>query len=114
MRILMDDGGEYQVVRYGDPGVGEHFVNQHMLVEYVHVAAPLGTPRLIVRPIAKRHTFGGAVFEETGEEREINGEWGLMMTSRPPLPVFVPGKSFATYRVLRPVAIEEVNQHEGR
>jgi hypothetical protein len=62
---------------------------------------------LFVRPVPARHVYGGIVFEETGERREVSNEWYLAEGQDVKGPTFEPGRLNAKRSILRPVAAEE-------
>ncbi len=69
--------------------------------------------RSILKPEPIRHTFGGVVFEETGEvEMPEEGTWLIHPEDRT-LCIQDESQYYdGTYTILRPVAIEEVKDEQ--
>ena len=102
------DGKEYEFRGlYRPPRTGDFYLDGAIgnVVEWTTAPAYYTGDRAIVHPIPPpvvRHTFGGVVFEETGEVREAAvGEWHIDTGPRV--------RDYHTqgaYKILRPVAIE--------
>ncbi len=99
------EGQEYEFVGYCDHEGATHFLSGQGTLEQTepHNRFDVAWFRLV--PV--RHTFGGIVFEETGEVRQVEqGEWYL---SREPVNEPVchkdQNKTYRKYSILRPVEV---------
>lgn len=107
MRFTHNDQ-QYETVGYERLEKGMEFIDAFGSVSYAVFDAPHYV-RLVVRPVCKKHTFGGIRFRETGEKpRQLSyGEFGV-----DPYGWFMawtlPGESTAaTYTPIVPVEICE-------
>lgn len=95
----------------GANGDATHYlVRGGVFAEHGSSRALHGTPLRLVRP---RHTFGGVVFEETGEVRKPEKDefyLGNVTDGRSVLTQHGPGRNHGSeYPILRPVALEPGN-----
>lgn len=114
MKFTTENGKVYEFKGiYSNPKLGEYYLSSRSNLGSGDVKQALADhprqepPLAIVARVRPRHTFGGIVFEETGEIRELNfGEWGLQQTTVP-CPFFraTLDLPFPEYPVLRPVAL---------
>jgi len=101
---IEQDGVEYEFVRWGRVLEDGDYVFSTSGVLYQAVGT--SGSEAIFRPKPKLHTFGGVVFEETGEVRRIlRNEWGWSSDTNNPVVGGYADK--LAFRIVRPVAIEE-------
>ena len=76
MKLIDDDGKEWDVVGFQYPQEGEHFMNSPFKSVVLAVFAFTKNRMWVVREPEVLHTFGGVTFKETGEVRfPRDGEW---------------------------------------
>lgn len=95
--------GEYREVTSTD-----HFIaistGGRLVLDPSQDNAGLGV-RAIVHPVPVRHTFGGIVFEETGEKRPtVFGEWFLNQSGYPE-GWYLARSACTSYKILRRVEV---------
>ena len=102
---IEQDGKRYDFDRYDYPQHGDVFLHGNGYLRRIEPGEPLDFHfRVAVfRPVPVRHTFGGIVFEETGDMRQPEeGEW-ILNNGHPQYAAMV---YLATFPILRPVRLE--------
>ncbi len=80
MITLIDDGKEYTLVGYQPMRTSDYYVTFDKEIRQFTGKSTSSTA-IIVKPVPIEHTFGGVVFEETGEKlrRLAVDEWGILV-----------------------------------
>lgn len=105
--VLTLDDQKYSMEGYRHPKRGDSFISK----EGTLLADAFGLERLIVKPIRKEYVFGGIVFKETGEVRQVvSGDWYLYFVGPKAHVVNKPSETEPTvqrHTILRPVSLED-------
>jgi hypothetical protein len=76
--IVEQDGARYEFVGYAPANQGDWFLDHSSRTIYQWALRVPSVERALFRRVPVEHTFGGVVFEETGEVRMAKeGEWTL-------------------------------------
>lgn len=104
MKFTTEDGKEYEFRgEYHAARKGEYLLSDQVGGAVKRAVVNANTVRAIVHPILAKHTFGGVVFEETGEVRLPHvGEW--VLSGREVYPAHTAWRQ--TYPILRCISIE--------